>query len=138
MLLIFPHNTDGSPPALVHLQCRAATCRVTTNMKYPQEFPSAAVTAEGLVLTLPLIKPRHYSISSAAEANPERLQLTVGVLNARNERDGTTREGLCSHHLRRLAVGEVVRLAVRPSRFRAPVDLSASPVIMVSGVQGHS
>lgn len=45
-----------------------------------QEFPSAAVTVGDLVLVLPLVKPRHYSISSAAEVHPRRLQLTVGVL----------------------------------------------------------
>ena len=32
------------------------------------------------MLVLPLVKPRHYSISSAAEVHPRRLQLTVGVL----------------------------------------------------------
>ncbi|CAN0099133.1 unnamed protein product, partial [Hapterophycus canaliculatus] len=57
-----------------------------------QEFPSAAVTAEELVLTLPLIKPRHYSISSSAEVHPRALQLTVGVLKV-------CRSGLASNVL---------------------------------------
>ncbi|CAM9919146.1 unnamed protein product, partial [Hapterophycus canaliculatus] len=48
-----------------------------------QEFPSAAVSAEDLVLTLPLVEPRHYSISSAAEVHPRTLQLTVGIVTVR-------------------------------------------------------
>ncbi|CAM9667313.1 unnamed protein product, partial [Scytosiphon promiscuus] len=78
-----------------------------------QEFPSAAVSAEDLVLTLPLVKPRHYSISSSAEVHPRALQLTVGVLKVCRNRfcsreQGTTRRGLCSHHLQRLTPGELV------------------------------
>lgn len=41
------------------------------------------------------------------------------------------REGLCSHHLSRVTPGELVRVTVRPSRFRPPKNLAASPVIMV-------
>jgi len=33
-----------------------------------------------LVLTLPVIQPRHYCIASAAEVHPQRLLLTVDVL----------------------------------------------------------
>lgn len=38
------------------------------------------MTAEDLVLTLPVMEPRHYCISSAVEVHPERLQLTVDVV----------------------------------------------------------
>eukprot|EP00752_Nemacystus_decipiens_P005386 g4883.t1 len=110
----------------------------TTVLAVLKEFPSAAVTVEDLVLTLPLVKPRHYSISSAAEVDPRRLQLTVGVLKVRNEEEGTTREGLCSHHLSRITPGELLRVTVRPSSFRAPRDLTASPVIMVGPGTGIS
>ncbi|CAM9801707.1 unnamed protein product [Scytosiphon promiscuus] len=96
-----------------------------------EEFPSAAVSAEDLVLTLPLVEPRHYSISSAVEVHPRTLQLTVGLVTVRNEETGTSKEGLCSHHLRRVTRGELLRIAVRPSNFRSPSDLTASPVIMV-------
>ena len=52
-------------------------------------------------------------------------------LKVRNEEERTTREGLCSHHLGRVTPGELVRVTIRPSSFRAPKDLAASPVIMV-------
>ncbi|CAM9843278.1 unnamed protein product, partial [Sphacelaria rigidula] len=45
-----------------------------------QAFSSAHVSVEDLVLTLPRMKPRHYSISSAAEVDPRKLQLSVGVV----------------------------------------------------------
>ncbi|CAN0396065.1 unnamed protein product, partial [Hapterophycus canaliculatus] len=51
---------------------------------------------------------------------------------------GTIREGLCSHHLQRLAPGELVRMRVRPSSFRPPVSLMDSPVIMVGPGTGIS
>ena len=53
------------------------------------------------------------------------------MIQVRNDEEGTTREGLCSHHLQRLTPGELVRVAVRRSTFRAPADLTAAPVIMV-------
>ncbi|CAN0280898.1 unnamed protein product, partial [Ectocarpus sp. 6 AP-2014] len=74
-----------------------------------QELPSAAVTAEDLAL--PLIKPRHYSIASAAEVRPTTV--TVAVLKAKerevcDEKEGTIKEGLCSHHLSRTMPEELV------------------------------
>ncbi len=38
------------------------------------------MTAEDLVLTLPVMDPRHYCISSASEVHPQRLKLTVDVV----------------------------------------------------------
>lgn len=49
-----------------------------------------------------------------------------------NNNAGTTREGLSSHFLARGVPGEPVRVSVRQSSFRAPANLSSSPVIMVS------
>lgn len=49
-----------------------------------------------------------------------------------NEKEETTRKGMCSHYLAAQKPGELVRVAVRPSNFRAPADLTSSPVIMVS------
>ena len=49
---------------------------------FVQEFSSARLTAEDLIITLPLMKPRHYSISSASEVQPRHMKLTVGVLKA--------------------------------------------------------
>ncbi|CAM9556964.1 unnamed protein product, partial [Laminaria digitata] len=49
-----------------------------------QEFPSARLSAEDLIVTLPLMKPRHYSISSASEVQPRQMNLTVGVLKVIN------------------------------------------------------
>lgn len=51
-----------------------------------------------------------------------------------NSENKAMREGLCSHYLARQKAGEIVRVSVRCSKFRAPEDLSLSPVIMVNTV----
>lgn len=50
-----------------------------------QDFPSARPSAEELIVTLPLMKPRRYSISSSAEVQPVNMALTVGVLKVKRQ-----------------------------------------------------
>eukprot|EP00904_Undaria_pinnatifida_P005299 jgi/Undpi1/189/HiC_scaffold_1.g00186.m1 len=110
----------------------------TTVMSVLKDFPSARPSAEELIVTLPLMKPRRYSISSSAEVQPVNMALTVGVLKVDNPGEKTTREGLCSHFLARQKPGEFIRIAVRASGFRSPADLSKCPVIMVGTGTGIS
>ncbi|CAM9554633.1 unnamed protein product, partial [Ascophyllum nodosum] len=74
-----------------------------------QAFPSARPSAEELILTLPLIKPRHYSISSSNERYPNRIQLMVGVLKVKTGQSNPVKEGLCSNHLARAKPGDLLR-----------------------------
>lgn len=55
-----------------------------------EEFPSVRPTAELLLCMLPLIQPRFYSISSAPEAYPGQIHLTVAVVTYRTESKSTS------------------------------------------------
>ena len=65
-------------------------------------FPSARPTLDHLVVMIPLIKPRLYSISSGSNAHPRNIQLTVGSITWKTPK-GQTRYGLCSNYLKGIA-----------------------------------
>jgi sulfite reductase alpha subunit-like flavoprotein len=84
----------------------------------------------GDLALLPVLKPRLYSISSAAECMPHTVQLTVKVI-----REGSS-VGLCSNFLAGLAPGSSTVMArIHTSSFRLPSDLS-SPLILVGAGTG--
>jgi sulfite reductase (NADPH) flavoprotein alpha-component len=92
-------------------------------------FPSARPPVADLVASLPLLKPRLYSIASSPLACPGRVELCVGVV--RDERRGRLRDGVASCHLAFRATADTPILAqVQASHFRLPAD-PATPVIMV-------
>ena len=100
------------------------------------EFPSIPVTLEVLLELLPKQKPRLYSISSCPLLHPDKIQVTVGVLQIRTD-SGKVRQGLCSNHLAGLQLGSQVRISVRTSVFRPPADPQA-PMLMVGPGTGVS
>lgn len=76
------------------------------------------------------MRPRAYSIASAEKFLPNALDLVVGLVTFRDVKGGVC-EGLSSGFLcKRLAVGDTVKIYLKPSRFRLPEDASR-PVIMV-------
>jgi len=111
------HGEDGGEPADADL------------LDLLQAFPSARPPVADLVASLPLLKPRLYSIASSPLACPGRVELCVGVVQAtRRER---VRDGVASCHLAFRATPEVPLLAqVQVSHFRLPAD-AAKPVIMI-------
>ena len=100
------------------------------------EFPSAAVTLEALLELLPKQKPRLYSISSCPLLHPDKIQVTIGVLQIHTDA-GKVRQGLCSNYLAGLQPGSQVRIGVRTSGFRPPADPQA-PMLMVGPGTGVS
>ncbi|NAZ76863.1 reductase, partial [Kineococcus sp. T13] len=92
------------------------------------QFPARAEPAEWRAVLKPL-QPRQYSISSAPQAHPDEVQLTVSTV-----RWGTPerpRQGVCSAFLADRADGEDVRVFVQPSpAFRPPADPDA-PMVMI-------
>ncbi len=100
------------------------------------EFPSVPITLAVLLDLLPKQKPRQYSISSCSLLYPDRIHITVGVLQIGTDA-GKTRQGLCSNYLAGLAPGAIVRIDVRTSGFRPPVDPQA-PMLMVGPGTGIS
>lgn len=100
------------------------------------EFPSATITLEALLELLPKQKPRLYSISSCPLLHPDKIQITIGVLQIRTDA-GKVRQGLCSNYLAGLQPGSQVRIGVRTSGFRPPADPQA-PMLMVGPGTGVS
>ncbi|MBC8152383.1 MAG: nitric oxide synthase oxygenase, partial [Bacteroidetes bacterium] len=94
-------------------------------------FPSAAVRLAHLIDLLPKQKPRLYSVSSCSLVHPGEIHVIVGVVHITTDA-GQTRVGLCSGYLAGLdpMQGATVRLAVRASSFRPPLDPQA-PMLMV-------
>ena len=92
-------------------------------------FPSARPPVADLVASLPLLKPRLYSIASSPLACPGRVELCVRVV--RVERRGRVRDGVASCHLALRSTAETPLLAqVHASQFRLPAD-PRTPIIMI-------
>jgi cytochrome P450/NADPH-cytochrome P450 reductase len=92
-----------------------------------ERFPALRETLpfEVLLDLLPALRPRHYSISSSAVAQPGEIDLMVSAAPG----------GIASNHLIGLAAGDVVPGRIAPCRnaFRQTADV---PVIMVSAGTG--
>ncbi|AUD03325.1 nitric oxide synthase oxygenase [Spirosoma pollinicola] len=99
-------------------------------------FPSAHLSFAQLIELLPKQKPRFYSISSCSLVHPEQIHLTVGVVQITTDA-GKVISGLCSNYLAGLEPGATVRIGVRSSTFRPPVDPHA-PMLMVGAGTGLS
>ncbi|MBP0462719.1 sulfite reductase subunit alpha [Roseomonas sp. PWR1] len=92
-------------------------------------FPSARPPVADLIASLPVLKPRLYSIASSPLACPGRVELCVGVVRA--DRRGRLRDGVASCHLAfRADAATPLQAHVQTSHFRLPAD-AATPVIMV-------
>lgn len=86
---------------------------------------------------LPVLRPRHYSISSSSEATPGEVDLMVSLLAAPHRSGDGEYHGIASHYLQTVDAGDVVQARVLPCRnaFRLPSDAS-TPVITVSAGTG--
>jgi sulfite reductase (NADPH) flavoprotein alpha-component len=93
-----------------------------------EHFPSARPRLDTLAASLPVLKPRLYSIASSPRATPGEVHLCVSVV--RTERRGRVRNGIASSFLADRACDHgPVEAFMQPSHFRLPRDPSA-PVIM--------
>ncbi|MFJ3597046.1 bifunctional cytochrome P450/NADPH--P450 reductase [Streptomyces sp. NPDC090126] len=86
---------------------------------------------------LPVLRPRHYSISSSATASPGEMDLMVSLLAAPHRSGEGTFRGIASHYLQSVEAGDTVQARVLPcgDSFRLPEDPSV-PVILVSAGTG--
>ncbi|MGV9790947.1 bifunctional cytochrome P450/NADPH--P450 reductase [Streptomyces sp. NPDC003435] len=86
---------------------------------------------------LPVLRPRHYSISSSAEATSGEVDLMVSLLAAPHRDGEGTFHGIASNYLQTVNVGDIVQARVLPcaESFRLPED-PAVPVILVSAGTG--
>ena len=101
-------------------------------------FPSAKPSFAQLIELLPKQRPRLYSISSCSLVHPKEIHITVGVVQDITDA-GKDVLGLCSNYLASLDSTQqaTVRLAVRTSNFRPPVDPHV-PMLMVGPGTGLS
>jgi sulfite reductase (NADPH) flavoprotein alpha-component len=95
-----------------------------------EDFPGAITTADDLVLMLPRLAPRLYSISSSPAAHAGEVHCTVGVVRYRTH--NRERGGVASTMLDELVtVGSRHPIYVQPNKkFRLPLSGDA-PVIMI-------
>ncbi|MGI5196293.1 cytochrome P450 [Streptomyces sp. CA-288835] len=102
-----------------------------------EQYRACELPFEVFLELLPVLRPRHYSISSSAAAAPGEVDLMVSLLAAPHRgREGTFR-GIGSHYLQTVNAGDTVQAKVLPcsEAFRLPQDESV-PVILVSAGTG--
>ncbi|PBK73968.1 cytochrome P450 [Armillaria solidipes] len=99
-------------------------------------YPSASVSLGAFLQMCPPMRVRQYSISSSPLWNPQRVTLTVSVIDSPS-RSGEERTflGVASNYLSGLVPGERVRMAVRTcsSLFRLPADPTVPIVMFCAG-----
>ncbi|MFJ2176865.1 bifunctional cytochrome P450/NADPH--P450 reductase [Streptomyces sp. NPDC087851] len=102
-----------------------------------EQYRACELPFERFLELLPVLRPRHYSISSSAQAAPGEVDLMVSLLAAPHRGGEGTFRGVASHHLRTVTAGDTVQARVLPCNeaFRLPEDESV-PVILVSAGTG--
>lgn len=103
-----------------------------------ETHPDLQISLGKFLQMLPSMRVRQYSISSSPLSNPQRVSLTVSVLEV-PATSGRTEPflGVASTYLASLRTGDKVQLAVRPSNvaFHPPTDLSI-PLVMICAGSG--
>ena len=90
-----------------------------------------------LLVIMPRLQSRFYSISSSAQTSPDKISITMGVLKTTTSKRVPI-EGVCSHYLAGLRPGvDRANIQVVKSSFRLPED-KKSPIIMVGSGTGIS
>ncbi|XP_041348769.1 nitric oxide synthase, inducible-like [Gigantopelta aegis] len=102
-----------------------------------EEFPSLKVPPSLIMVELPLLKLRYYSISSSPLVTPDQIHATITVVRYRTQDGaGPIHDGVCSTWLNCCDIGEIVPCIVRPyADFRMPDDMTL-PVVMVGTGSG--
>jgi cytochrome P450/NADPH-cytochrome P450 reductase len=102
-----------------------------------ERYRACELPFEVFLELLPVLRPRHYSISSSAAAAPGEVDLMVSLLAAPHRCGEGTFRGIGSHHLQTVSAGDTVQARVLPcsEAFRLPEDDSV-PVILVSAGTG--
>lgn len=95
-----------------------------------EEFPSIKIDVILLLNLLPVLNPRHYSISSSQSLHPDEIHLTVALVQY-NLKDGKEHRGVCSSWLHSLKKGDLIPCVLKSApRFHMPKDAN-EPIIMV-------
>lgn len=102
-----------------------------------EQYRACELPFERFLEMLPVLRPRHYSISSSAAASPAEVDLMVSRLAAPHRSSHGTFRGIASNHLQTIEAGDIVQARVLPcsDAFRLPQDPSV-PVVLVSAGTG--
>ncbi len=102
-----------------------------------ERYRACELPFERFLEMLPVLRPRHYSISSSAAARPGEADLMVSLLAAPHRSGEGTFRGIASHFLQTVNAGDVIQARVLPcsESFRLPEDTSV-PVILISAGTG--
>ncbi|RZD89966.1 reductase [Streptomyces albidoflavus] len=102
-----------------------------------ERYAACELPFERFLELLPVLRPRHYSISSSAAARPGEADLMVSLLAAPHRSGEGSFQGIASHYLQTVNAGDVIQARVLPcsDSFRLPED-PAVPVILVSAGTG--
>jgi NADPH-ferrihemoprotein reductase len=95
-----------------------------------KELSSAVIPLQDLLHILPYMQPRYYTISSSSSRYPNKVHITVSVMESKAQ-SGEVFRGLTSSYLQSLEPNKsTCRVFVRPSSFRLPKAIS-TPIIMI-------
>ncbi|WP_369167386.1 bifunctional cytochrome P450/NADPH--P450 reductase [Streptomyces sp. R28] len=124
----------AAPPEAFSEQVTAAGRSVLDLL---ERYRACELPFEVFLELMPVLRPRHYSISSSAEAAPGEVDLMVSLLAAPHRCGEGTFYGIGSHYLQTVNAGDTVQARVLPcsEAFRLPQDESV-PVILVSAGTG--
>ncbi len=102
-----------------------------------ERFASCSLSIGAFLAMLPPLKPRQYSISSSPLWNPQKLSLTVAIVESPSWSGQGTFQGVASNYLAYLQPGSKLRINTRPSvtSFHLPPD-PETPIIMVCAGTG--
>ncbi|RMX65711.1 hypothetical protein DD238_004743 [Peronospora effusa] len=93
-----------------------------------EEFPSARPTLADLLILVPRIKPRHYSIASSMKMNPTSVHLLV-VVHDWTTPSGAYRIGQATRFLSSIKVGQKLSVSVCSSVMKLPTN-PEDPIVM--------
>jgi sulfite reductase alpha subunit-like flavoprotein len=77
---------------------------IPTLLEVLEMFPNVTLPIDVLLKSLPILKPRFYSISSSPRADINKLSITVAVVQWKRE-NGKERVGLTSNYLAKIPPG---------------------------------
>lgn len=102
-----------------------------------EQYRACELPFERYLELLPVMRARHYSISSSAHASPGEVDLMVSLLSAPHRGGEGTFQGIASRYLQTVHAGDVIqaRVLTAGDSFRLPLDPDV-PVILVSAGTG--
>jgi cytochrome P450/NADPH-cytochrome P450 reductase len=125
------------PPEKVALQ-KAAQAEVLapyTVLEWLERSPACGITAAQLLLLLPPLKPRYFSISSSALVHPQQASLTVGVWKG-TPAEGIERHGVCTSYLASLAPNTELQADWQPHQGDFHLSNDPSPALWIAAGTG--